>query len=134
MGPMMASDQPPATPKKVRDGVPTTADIIPIRQREIPAERPADLSRADALKVIRTLADDTAKIVVIPYGRKKAGRRGITRRQIELCVQKGTPTEGPFLNQHGNWQMNLYRHAAGEQITCVVAIDWPTQVLVINAF
>jgi hypothetical protein len=27
------------------------------------------------------------------------------------------------LNMLGNWQVNLYRHAAGEEITCVVAID-----------
>lgn len=129
----MAS-KPPATPKKAPDGPQATADVIPLRQREIPLEQPAALNRADALNVIRLLAEDTGNIVVIPYGRRKAGRRGVTRRQIELCVQKGMPTEGPFLNQHGNWQMNLYRHAAGEEITCVVAIDWPARVLVINAF
>jgi hypothetical protein len=80
------------------------------------------------------LAAETDNIVVIPYGKAKAKTRRITRRQIELCVQKGTPTEGPFLNRYGNWQMNLYRHAAGEEITCVVAIEWATRVLVINAF
>lgn len=46
----------------------------------------------------------------------------------------GTIVEGPFVNAHGHWQMNLYRHAAGEGPTCVVAIDWPAKVLVINAF
>jgi hypothetical protein len=46
----------------------------------------------------------------------------------------GTIAEGPFLNPHGNWQMNLYRHASGEELTCVVAIDWPRKLLVINAF
>jgi hypothetical protein len=30
--------------------------------------------------------------------------------------------------------MNLYRHAAGEEITCVVAIEWATNVVVITAF
>jgi hypothetical protein len=97
-------------------------------------KQPVNLSRADALKTIRTLAADSNNIVVIPYGRKKAAIRKITRRQIELCVQKGMPTEGPFLNSHGHWQMNLYRHAAGEELTCVVAIDWATRILVINAF
>jgi hypothetical protein len=111
-----------------------SAEVIPLKQRGIPLDQPADLSRADALKIIRTIAADTGNIVTIPYGRKKTAIRKITRRQIELCVQKGTPTEGPFLNSHGNWQMNLYRHAAGEEMTCVVAIDWATRVLVINAF
>jgi hypothetical protein len=100
----------------------------------IPAEQPHRLSAALALKVVRLIAADTDNIVVIPYGRWRAQQRNITRRQIELCVQKGTIVEGPFLNQHGNWQMNFYRHAAGEKVTCVVAIDWVTRVLVINAF
>jgi hypothetical protein len=100
----------------------------------IPADQPDRLSAALALKVVRLIAADTDNIVVIPYGRWRAQQRNITRRQIELCVQKGTIVEGPFLNQHGNWQMNFYRHAAGEEITCVVAIDWATRVLVINAF
>jgi hypothetical protein len=131
---MKASEPPKAAPIFVCARPTSSADVIPIRAREVPSEQPPDLNRADALKMIRALAAVTENIVVIPYGRKKAGRRGVTRRQIELCVQKGTPTEGPFLNQHGNWQMNLYRHAAGEELTCVVAIDWPSQVLVINAF
>ena len=98
------------------------------------ASAPPDLSAAAALKVIRELAADTNRIVVIPYGKRRTAARRITRRQIELCCQKGTITEGPFLNMHGNWQVNLYRHAAGEEVTCVVAIDWATKLLVINAF
>jgi len=103
-------------------------------QRPIPREQPDRLSAALALKVVRLIAADTDNIVLIPHGRRRAQQRNITRRQIELCVQKGTIVEGPFFNQHGNWQMNLYRHAAGEEVTCVVAIDWATRVLVINAF
>jgi hypothetical protein len=131
---MVASEPPSARPVVARLLGPQSADVIPLRERGIPLEQPANLSRADALKVIRTLAANTDNIVPIPYGRRKAAIRKITRRQIELCVQKGTPTEGPFLNHYGHWQMNLYRHAAGEGITCVVAIDWVTRVLVINAF
>jgi putative transcriptional regulator len=29
-------------------------------------------------------------------------------------VRLGAIQEGPFLNQHGNWQLNLYQHAAGD--------------------
>jgi hypothetical protein len=78
------------------------------------------------------IAADTENIVVVAYGQRRAQQRRVTRRQIELCVQRGTITEGPFLNGHGNWQMNFYRHAAGEELTCVVAIEWATKVLVIN--
>jgi len=103
-------------------------------ERAIPREQPNKLSAALALKIVRLIAADTDNIVIIPYGRRRAQQRNITRRQIELCVQRGTIVERPFVNQHGNWQMNFYRHAAGEEVTCVVAIDWATRVLVINAF
>jgi hypothetical protein len=113
---------------------PGPSPVVRADQRAIPREQPDRLSSALALKVVRLIAADTDNIVVIPYGRWRAQQRKITRRQIELCVQKGTIVEGPFFNQHGNWQMNFYRHAAGEEVTCVVAIDWATRVLVINAF
>jgi len=79
-------------------------------QPPIPPEQPDRLSPAVAVKIVRLLAADTDNIVVIPYGRRRAQQRNITRRQIELCVQRGTIVEGP------------------------VAIDWATRMLVINAF
>src|SRR4051794_36357733 len=114
---MTASEPPLARPVVARHAASQSAEVIPLRQQGIPLQQPDKLSRADALKVIRLLASNTDNIVAIRYGHRKAALRKITRRQIELCVQKGTPTEGPFLNQHGHWQMNLYRHAAGEGLT-----------------
>jgi hypothetical protein len=93
---------------------------------------PERLSEKAALAKVRELAFDSAKIVVLPHGRKRQRSRVISFRQIQLCCQRGTITEGPFLNQHGAWQLNLYRHAAGEEITCVVAIDWPSRLLVVT--
>ncbi|ONF45541.1 hypothetical protein RSM1_29335 [Methylobacterium radiotolerans] len=96
--------------------------------------RPLHLSETLALRTVREIAADTDRIVVLPHGKKRGRQRKITRRQSELCCQRGTITEGPFLNQHGHWQVNLYRHMAGEEITCVVAIDWATKLLVITTF
>jgi hypothetical protein len=119
------SDQGPARPK------PRAAQIIDLRAVK---EQPADLAEADALRLIRILAEDTNNIVVISHGRKQTKLRRIARRQIELCVQRGTITEGPFVNSRGNWQVNLSRHAAGEEVTCVVAIEWAKRLIVITAF
>jgi hypothetical protein len=127
-GPDRPADRPkPAAPAR-------SADVVQLAQWAVPATQPDTLSAAEALKIVRALAADTRKIVIIGYGKRRARQRQITHRQIELCVQKGTIAEGPFPNRHGHWQMNLYRHAAGEEITCVVAIDWVTKVLVINTF
>jgi hypothetical protein len=95
---------------------------------------PLKLTERAALEVIRRLAADTSRIVVLGHGKQRQWKWGITRRQIEVCLQKGTITEGPFMNQHGNWQVNMYRHAAGEEITCTVAIEWATKLLVITTF
>jgi len=95
---------------------------------------PIKLSKSRALSVIRELAADTSKIVIVSHGRKRAGQRRITRRQIELCCQKGTITEGPFLNVKGHWQCNMYRRAAGEEVTCVVVIDWATRLVIITVY
>lgn len=99
------------------------AEIVPLR-----------LTERQALSMIRDLAVDTDKIVVIGHGKQRSKQRKISRRQIELCVQRGTITEGPFFNQYGNWQVNLYRHAAGEEMTCTVAIEWATRLIVVTVF
>ncbi|MCY0149976.1 DUF4258 domain-containing protein [Hoeflea sp. G2-23] len=95
---------------------------------------PLNLSPSAALRHIRDVATETSNIVIVRHASKRQVERGITRRQIELCVQKGTITEGPFMNAHGNWQVTLFRHATGEQINCVVAIDWPRKLIVVTAY
>ncbi|HEY8130298.1 MAG TPA: DUF4258 domain-containing protein, partial [Thermoanaerobaculia bacterium] len=67
---------------------------------------------------------DSGRIVILDHCQVRMRRRHISRRQVELCLQKGTINEGPIMNAHGNWQVNLYRHAAGEELTCTVAIEW----------
>jgi len=122
-----AADETPVVPR-------FSAKIIPMPRRSIPEEQPDQLSEAEAIKIVRVLAADSSNIVIIPYGQRRTRQRNITRPQVEKCVRLGTIQEGPFLNGHGHWQMNLFRHAAGEQVTCVIAIDWATRILVINAF
>jgi len=96
---------------------------------------PLELNEAAALRMVRKLAADSSRIVIeLGHCRKQMRKRGVTRPQVEQCLRKGTITEGPFVNQHGNWQVNLFRHAAGEELTCTVAIEWATQLLVITVF
>jgi hypothetical protein len=95
---------------------------------------PLALTAPLALKMIKQLATDTNNIVIIPHARKRGRQRSISRRQVELCVQRGTICEGPALNAKGHWQVNMYRHAAGEEMECVVAIDWGKSLIVITVF
>lgn len=95
---------------------------------------PLKLGAPQALRMIRELARDTDKIVVIQHAKSRQRQRKISRRQIELCVQKGIISEGPYLNQHGHWQVSLERRAAGEEITCAVAIEWASRLIVVTVY
>lgn len=127
----MSSAEPPKPKPKPVQKPQASAQVIELRPA---SDQPDTLSVPEALRVVHMIAADTDNIVVIGYGQRRAQQRRKTRRQMELCVQKGAISEGPFINGHGNWQMNFYRHAAGEELTCVVAIEWATKVLVINTF
>lgn len=95
---------------------------------------PFKMSVPAARRMIAELAQDSDNIVVVAHAKKRGRQRQITRRQMELCILKGSIVEGPFLNQFGNWQVTIERRAAGEEVTCVVAIDWPNQLIVITSF
>jgi hypothetical protein len=97
-------DEPKAKPTPKAEPTQRPAPVVMLSSAAIPAQQPSKLSAPEALRVVRLLAADTANIVVHPHGRK---HWKITRRQIELCVQKGIISEGPFVNQHGNWQLNF---------------------------
>lgn len=131
---MNEPERPKARFRHMRDPEPRTAKVVQLKRAFPSPEQPDKLSRDDAQKVIRIIAADTNKIVVVTHGKQRQRQRNITRPQIERCVQKGIVTEGPFVNSHGSWQANVTRYAAGEEITCVVAIEWATQVVVITTF
>jgi hypothetical protein len=95
---------------------------------------PAKVGRSQALAMVREIASRKKGVALVGHARTRMEQRGITRRQVASCLQKGVITEGPFLNNHGNWQVNVSRLAAGEQITCVVAIEWGRRLIVISAF
>jgi hypothetical protein len=130
----MSEPEQPKTVPKAEPATRPSAEVVQLKRPFPPAQQPDRLNDGDALKLVRMIAADSNNIVVIKHAKKRQIKHTITRPQIERCVQRGTITEGPFINGHGNWQMNLTRYTAGEQITCVVAIDWATHVLVITTF
>lgn len=91
------------------------------------------LTPVSALRTIRDLAADSFNIVVLPgHGRMRQRQRRVSHAQVVKCVRLGSIQEGPFLNNHGNWQVTMYRHSAGEELTCVVVIEPPTKLLVVT--
>ncbi|SRR5712691_11023423 len=111
-----------------------SAEVVQLKRSFPPEKQPDRLNDNDAIRLIRIIAADSNNIVIIEHAKKRKAQRSITRIQIERCVRMGTITEGPFINPRGNWQMNLTRQTAGEQITCAVAIEWATRIIVITIF
>jgi hypothetical protein len=96
---------------------------------------PLVLRAEDAIRKVRELASDSANIVIVGHARERGKSRRINRIMIERCLQRGTLVEGPYVApRSGFWRMNFYRHAAGEEMTCVVEIDWPARLLVVTVF
>lgn len=78
--------------------------------------------RPPSLKEVREIAEDSANVVILFKPKQKGRVRKISSNQVVLCCQKGTFHEGPFRNERHDWQVTMYRHAAGEEIKVVVIV------------
>ena len=107
-------------------------NVIPFKK--VKRKTDSNLSVHEALKIIRLLAQNSKNVLIIQHARDRQLKHGITRRQIDICLKKGVVSEGPFMNLHGNWQVNVSRLAAGEEITCTVAIEEEQRLIVVTVF
>jgi hypothetical protein len=98
-----------------------------------PNKQPDRLTRADAVRLMRQLAADSKNVGLTKHCREESmPDRDITMRQVLDCLRLGFITEGPAIDIKGNWKMNVYRQA--DDLTCVVAIEWRTRLIVITTF
>jgi hypothetical protein len=96
---------------------------------------PLKLNKNDATRKVRELAATSANIVLISHAKSRGTQRSINRIMVERCLQRGTLIEGPYVApKSGFWRMSFFRHAVGEEMTCVVEIDWPSKLLVVTVF
>jgi hypothetical protein len=104
------------------------SNIVPFRKPE-----PAKLSRHEFKEIV---IDMVAKghVRVSTHLYRDHPERGITQAMIERCLERGTVQTDPYRNKFGNFQADVFRHMAGEQLTVVVAIEWEMQVVVVTAF
>jgi hypothetical protein len=104
------------------------SNIVPFRKPE-----PAKLSRQEFKEIV---IDMVAKghIRVSTHLYRDHPERGITQAMIERCLERGTVQTDPYRNKFGNFQADVFRHMAGEQLTVVVAIEWEMQAIIVTAF
>lgn len=79
------------------------------------------------------LAAESANIILTIHGKARGRKRLISPVAVQKCLLRGVIVE-EFINVHGHIQVTVERRAAGEEMTCVAAIDWPSKVIVITVY
>jgi len=87
-----------------------------------------------ALRQIRELAKDSSRVIRTTHARERMIERGISIQQVFTCLRAGIIIEGPAPNAHGNWQVTMMARQSGDEITCVVVIDWETRLLIVTVY
>lgn len=78
------------------------------------------MSEPLAKRIIREVAKDSARVFFSPHASKRMRERHITRAQVFECLLRGTISEPPHRDMHGNWKCNVSRLHAGDEITVAV--------------
>ncbi|GAA0917108.1 DUF4258 domain-containing protein [Luteibacter anthropi] len=100
-----------------------------------PSVAPFRMSDATALKHLRAIADEPSRVRYTMHARDRMTERSILPEHAYRCLQRGSITESPTLDFHGNWQLRVEHYMAGHTLACAVAIDIRRpQAIVITAF
>jgi len=79
-----------------------------------------NLTAPAALKQVKTIAENSANVFILPHAKQRQGERGITLAQILECLRKGKITEGPLRDiKTGNWRVKMERFCSGQ---CVIVV------------
>lgn len=95
---------------------------------------PLKLTKPAAARIIKEIATDPNRIVPIPHAKKRMVQRKISITQARRVVQAGFIDGEPWLDEYGNWRVDMRGMSAGEQITVGLAIEWRTKLLIITVF
>ena len=99
------------------------ADPVPLRMND-----------ATALKVLREIAADSARVVFTHHALQRMRQRKVSTAQVLACLQRGIVAEPVALDLHGNWKLTVTHRAAGMDLNVAVAIDPPKRAIVITVF
>lgn len=84
---------------------------------------PYRLNDANALKLLREVAAESARVVLLHHARKRMRERQISLGQVLDVLRKGTLAEPAALDTCGNWKVTVRGKSCGQAITVAGAID-----------
>ena len=87
-----------------------------------------------ALKVLREIAEDSARVIFTKHANQRLRQRKVSPVQVITCLQRGTVSESVALDMHGNWKLTVSHRLAGKDLNVAVAIDLPNRAIIITVF
>lgn len=92
------------------------------------------MNDATALKLLREIAQDSARVIFTHHASLRMRQRKVTPVQVLTCLQRGIVNESVALDLHGNWKLTVTHRVAGQDLDVAVAIDVPRRAIVITVF
>jgi len=83
---------------------------------------------------VAKIACDTSNIAYTAHAQEMMEARNITTTHIVNTLRRGIVSEDPHVSIAGDWKMNFRYVSAGMVIVVTVAIDWPSQLVIVTAF
>ena len=92
------------------------------------------MNDAMALKVLREIAEDSARVIFTKHANQRLRQRKVSPVQVITCLQRGTVSESVALDMHGNWKLTVSHRLAGKDLNVAVVIDLPNRAIIITVF
>lgn len=98
---------------------------------------PLRLNDANALRLVRMLAVESANVYMTAYAKLRMQQRKITLKQVLCCLSSGFIYESVHLDIKGDWKLTMRHSIAGDEVIIAVAIKQGNQgrmIAVITVF
>ena len=92
------------------------------------------MNDATALRVLREIAEDSARVIFTKHASQRMRQRKVSPVQVIACLQRGIICEPVALDLHGNWKLTVSHRVAGKDLDVAVAIDVPNRAIIITVF
>lgn len=80
------------------------------------------INRSTVAKAIHVAAERSENIVITRHALARMTERGITLTEVNRCLRHGQQQGYGFLNEHGNWQVELLHTVAGKRLKVQAAL------------
>lgn len=104
--------------------------------RLVASDRQPDvLDIHEARRIVREIAEESARVAILPHAQKRKRQRRISLEDVLRVLRNGSVTEGPYIAlKSGWWRITMTGRSAGDEVSCVVEIEWKTRLLVVTVY